>query len=255
MVFQAITVTAGSDTLGCVSDSKLSYRVNKRLVPHLESLGFKKVLGPREWVRVTNNVMCAVAMVPSPYRGRSYEDVTKGSFTLTVGVAYPALNFGFSETIDHPERGGIGWCNVRARMTRSPGVEGPKNVCVWDPSIITHDEAIHDAITAVDTQGAEFFDKWTNHEFAYNKLLDDAFDPTTEAGNVEAGVAKLFWFGGKPGSLGRLADLASLAAVLGRTEDEIKHIERMNALSDELTGSGEGAGEHALKRLAKLKGS
>lgn len=80
-----------------MSDSKLSYRVNKRLVPHLESLGFQKALPPREWVRVTNNILCAVAMIRSSHRGRSYEDATKGSFKVTVGVGFPTLNFGFSE--------------------------------------------------------------------------------------------------------------------------------------------------------------
>lgn len=234
-----------------MSDSKLNYRVKKRLVPHLESLGFKKALPPREWVRVTNNTLCAVAMVRSPHRGRSFEDVTKGSFKIYFGVGFPNLNYGFSDLIDEPEAGAIGWCSVRAALTRSPGVKGPKHVGVWDPFVITPDEAIDDAITAIDTQGAAFFNDWTNHEFAYDKLLDGVFRSYPE-GDGEPGVSELF-VGGQPGSLARLHDLSALAALLRRTEDEIKHIERANALSDELTGSGLGAGEHALKRLAELK--
>lgn len=234
-----------------MSASKLTYRVNKRLTPHLESLGFNKSRHPRDWVRMTDGMMCAVQMVASPVGGRSHQDVTKGSFGLFVGVAHPALNLGPENEIDDPGGSGIGITRVRASLTRSPGHAGPLRPDVWDPSVTSHDEAIDDAIAAIDSQAVPFFDQWTDPEFVYESLLDGEFLHNPE-GTSEQGTAELFVWAQRDSMEGQTI-LSSMAARLGRTKDEIHHLEEANRLLDELTGFRLAHPEAVTRRLNDLR--
>ena len=122
----------------------------------------------------------------------------------------------------------------------------------WDPSLSSPKEAIDDAILAVDIQAPQFFEDWTDQAFAYEELSRS--DSLCLKESLPKDRPYVFALP-KPGSIGYLKILATLAAALDRRSDEIAFIEKLNTLTDRLTGSGRGAGEHYQKRLGELRAS
>ena len=209
-----------------MSASKVSYRVNKKFTSHLKTLGFNKANPPREWVSVKSGALCAIAMTPSLSGRPGYQDVSaNGSFKLSIAIEFANAHVGYTDVIDRPEFNGFGVSHIRAALTRSAAIAGPQRRDVWDPTLISPDETIADAIKAIDKQAMPFFEEWTNPSHAYQQLTsDDLPNGPDEAG--PAGNARLFVLG-QPGSSAREMNLASLAATLERWDDEAAHIERI----------------------------
>lgn len=208
-----------------MSASKVSYRVNKRFWPYLESLGFEKHAAPREWVRLTDDrVLWAVQMIRLNRHPSTSEALTPGSFYIQVGVQYEKQHLGYS--IDEPKiSSGIGGCSIRANLTRSAALSGPEWPYVWDPGHITPDEAITDAMDAFDSQAMPFLELWTDPQYAYDSLLAGGF-PHQSEGAGTPGLAEVS-VGPTQGSIADLYVLSELAFRLGRFEEEADYLERV----------------------------
>ena len=227
-----------------MSASKLSYQVNKKFSPHLESLDFHKMHRARNWNKASNNVLCAVQMIPLNNQQGDLGDVETGSVQVTVGIEYVRSHLGNSLRLrDGLLADGIGICSVRSSLTRGTDTAGPERSDIWDIGKLTPAELIADVIAAFDAQAIPFFEQWTNPQFAYDRLLAGV-DRAYPDGTGPLGSAQLF-MSARPNSIASFYVLSELAFRLGRFEEEADYLERVIEMR--------GGGPKHEQRLATLR--
>ena len=195
--------------------SKVDYRLKRDFYPLLEAQGFVKASMSREWVKVQNEVLCALMVQPSTvWNPDSNDRVGEEGFLVEVAVTYPMAAYGHTKIIDDVGIAGIGaGADVRGYLQRTEAHPRTTLGYEWDLGLLSPDEVVEDIICAFSGAGRAFFDLWSDPGRAWDELNStDTPEELSDLGRVWG--AQRSWYA----SVSRIEFFMKVAARLGKVQ-------------------------------------
>jgi hypothetical protein len=206
-----------------ISGARLTSSLKRRLHPIWRELGFDELSnrGARGRVGPTTILTVVERIGNQSHRGL---DIDPGSLT-----AYLAIDYGHATGAsflgyysEEQRRLHIEQTDLRCRLVRTSGAPASDiTALVWPIRTAEDlDVAVDDLADAYDTQGRRFLAEWTNLPNAFERLKHEEI--TEQPEEVDSPLCTL---PGRPGSVSRMYQLAVLADLLGRRDDERRILE------------------------------